>query len=128
MPIYDYVCGEGHINTLRRGYNDGEIECPNCRGLAVRVPVYYDQYIFGDTCAKNQRHAEVPRDNKRFDVSLFREAGAELEYEHNKAEEIAGTKLASRNLWGEAKKRAAAIRAGVLSPTQAQTRFKHRSN
>ena len=128
MPFYEYACENEHVNLLRRGYDDEAINCPDCGLPAVRLSVYHDQYIFGETCAKNQRRAEVPRDEKRVDLSLFQEAGAELEYEHKKMESIAGRPLASKSLWSEAKKRAAAIRAGKAPPVQAQTRFKHRSN
>ena len=128
LPVYDYVCAEGHVHELRRGYDEEQIACPECDNPAVRTGVYADQYIFGDTCAKNQRRAEVPRDEKRYDVSLFQEAGAELEYAHTKAEESAGKELPRRNLYTEAIKRAKAAQSGKIPTTQSQTRFKHRSN
>lgn len=73
---------------------------------------------------KNGRRSEVPRDEKRYDVSLFQEASAECDYAHKQAEEIAQKKLPSLNLWGKAKKRAAAVRAGKAPPPKDTCRIK----
>uniref|UniRef100_A0A6H1ZRD0 Uncharacterized protein n=1 Tax=viral metagenome TaxID=1070528 RepID=A0A6H1ZRD0_9ZZZZ len=127
-PVYDFVCAGGHVNELRKGYDDEVIACPECEQPAVRTGVYLDQYIFGDTCARNQRRAEVPRDEKRYDVTLMQEAGAEIEYAHAKAEEYAQKSLPRPNLYAEAIKRAKAVLAGQAPRRAAETRFKHRTN
>ena len=125
MPIYDYECVNGHLCELRRGYDDVGIDCPVCGAAATRENSVYDQYIFTETGMKSGRRVDTPRDEKRYDVSLFREACAEVAYSHDKAEQLAQRKLPKRNLWGEAKKKAADIMAGKAPPVKAESRFKH---
>lgn len=84
MPIYDYICTEGHVSELRRGYDEDILECPVCGHLAVRSPINESQSIITDTGAKVSRRADVPSDEvylkPRFD--LYREAAQELEYKY----------------------------------------------
>ena len=127
MPIYDFSCEDGHLVESRQGYDVTKISCPICNRSASRLFTPEGQSFNGDlptgACGNG---STIPRDEKRYDVTLFQEAGAEREYAHNKAEESAQKKLPSRNLWGEAKKRADRIIKGKEPPVRAQTRFKSR--
>jgi len=82
MPLYDYVCTEGHVVELRRAYDDDVIECPTCGHLAVRNPINQSQSVITETGAKNGRRAITPSDqvNLKPSYDLYREAAQELEY------------------------------------------------
>jgi len=122
LPKYDYLCKSGHLTERINGYDVDTIECPVCGEEAKRQSVYAFT-PFTETGVKVGRLGPVPREEKRYDVSLFQEASEERDYNHKKAEEAAGRPLKSKNLWGEAKKQANAILAGKAPPRQAQTRF-----
>lgn len=110
MPVYDYVCAEGHIIESRRSsYDEAVIDCPveNCGVPAARVAGYDSQYLITETGAGNHRKVrDVPYDQKRYMLSIFQEACEEREYEHKKLEESVGRVLPHKNLWKEAKQKA----------------------
>lgn len=57
MPTYDYICGKGHHTEERQGFGVETISCPICGRKAVRVPVYAEQFIIGETVAKGVARA-----------------------------------------------------------------------
>ena len=127
MPIYDYQCENGHLIESRQGFDVTKIDCPICEAPAYRLFTAQGQTFTGTPTGAYSTNANIPRDERRYDVTLFQEACAEREYAHNKAEEAAQRKLPSKNLWHEAKKKANRILAGKEPPIQSQTRFKSRS-
>ncbi len=114
MPTYNFLCGSGHVTEQRRGFDTTSAPCLCCGELAMRQFSATGQYIIGDTVANGK--AVVPKDERRYDLKLFQEAGAMLEHEHKKAEEIAQRPLKSDNLWQRGKRKADAIRAGTAPP------------
>ena len=123
MPTYDFICPEGHVEEKICGYDVDTVICPMCGCKSIRQSVYLFTPVT-ETGVKIGRLSMTPRDEKRYDVTLFQEACAEREYAHTKSEEIAQRKLPSENLWGKAKKKANQILTGKEPPTKAQTRFK----
>jgi hypothetical protein len=94
------------------------VPCPLCGKPAQRESVYYDQYIFGETCAKNQR--KTPQD--RVNLSNYMEASQEVAYHYDKFEKETGEPVPRPDLWNKAKKRAKILeKAGVTA-----TEFKKR--
>ena len=125
MPIYVFECVEGHLIESRQPFGVECVECPVCHASARKVFTAEGQSFNGDLPTNACRCATaLPRDEKRYDVSLFQEACAERDYAHNKAEESAQRKLPSKNLWGEAKKKANRILAGQEAPVKAQSRLR----
>lgn len=124
MPIYDFCCENGHLIERREGYETTIIPCPLCGAPAHREAVYFSQSIVTETGVKIGRKTEVPRDERRYDLSLFQEASAELDYAHQQAEEIAQRKLTSENLWTKAKKKANAVLKGEIPPPKDTCRIK----
>ena len=45
MPVYEYVCDNGHETEQQGGYEDNDIECPNCRKSAKRRACYRSQGV-----------------------------------------------------------------------------------
>ena len=110
-PIYDYRCCEGHLTESRQGYGVDAIPCPTCGQEAPRVPVYLQNHV-GD-------RAGVPLDQRRYDLSLFREATEERAWEHGRAEERAQRPLPESegpSLWKGALSRAQEVKAGKAPP------------
>ena len=116
MPIFDYVCAKGcFMESIRAGYDDEIIDCPECGNPAARVAVNANQFVITETGAKDCRKVpfdQVPRDEKKINLSLFQEACAERDYGHRKMEEHAQRTLPARSLWREAKAKANAILQG----------------
>lgn len=52
MPLYDYVCENGHRTERRADYHLEYIDCPECEAAARRVATYRSQYIIGETVRK----------------------------------------------------------------------------
>uniref|UniRef100_A0A6M3LJZ6 Uncharacterized protein n=1 Tax=viral metagenome TaxID=1070528 RepID=A0A6M3LJZ6_9ZZZZ len=125
MPRYDYLCPEGHCVERTNSYDVSTIPCPICNKQAIRQSVYLFTPVT-ETGVKVSRLNPTPRNEKRYDVTLFQEACAEREYSHKKAEESVQHALPSENLWQTAKKRADAILKGDAPPVKAQTRFKEK--
>lgn len=106
------------MTERREGYGCEVIPCPLCGEDAHRDCVAYigSQCLITETGAKNSRRAEVPRDEKRYDLGLFQEACMERDHDHKRAEEIAQKPLPSENLWAKAKKRADKVKRGLAPP------------
>lgn len=117
MPIYDYTCTSGHTSESRQGYNIAKIPCPLCGETAYRESIYVP-FIITETGVGAR--AQVPYDEKRYNISLFQEACAEREYAHKKAEGVMQRELEPENLWARAKRKADAIRAGKAPPLKPQ--------
>jgi putative FmdB family regulatory protein len=95
MPLYDYICSQGHVLELRRSYDEDVITCPECGHIAMRNPINLDQSIITETGSKEGRRAEVPLNemNKRNSFKLYREAAQELEYKYGKLSEAEGREI-----------------------------------
>ena len=128
MPVYDYFCEKNkHLIEKRVPYDTEGIECPICGEKAVRLFTAQGQTFTGDLpTGAYCSGAPTPRDEKRYDVSLFQEACAERAHAHDKQEQQVGKSLPADNLWGEAKARANRIIKGQEAPVTSQTRFKSR--
>ena len=59
MPVYDFLCENGHKTEVRAGLEVTALACPTCGYDARRLSVYESQYINGETVAKG-----VPRASK----------------------------------------------------------------
>ncbi len=117
-PLYDFTCENNHTIEARKDYGTPSIPCPECGLTAIRVEVYRDQYIFGETCAKNQRRAEVPREERRLDkdYKLFQEASAEVDYHAKREEYQTGQEPPNPKMWQRAKRKARNIKMGIEAP------------
>lgn len=114
MPLYDYVCAEGHEREARRGYDDEVIVCPEsgCGELAVRSAIYESQHVITETGAKSFRRADVPRDERYLkpQYDLYREAAQEVDYSYGKIEASTGREVKT-NFFKEGLARARALKA-----------------
>ena len=120
-PIYDFCCPEGHTTEQRAGIEIDKIPCPTCGLPAKREAVYRDQCIFGETVAKHQRRAEIPRDERRYgkEFGLFQEAAHEINYVAHKMEESTGQPVKLPNYFKRGLRKAKRIKAGRESPLEA---------
>ena len=116
MPIYDYECRNGHLVEARRGYADDAIPCPLCGDQALRQAVYVSQSLVTETGVRSGRRNPVPRDERRYDLSLFKEATAERDYAYSKVENETGQPVPAPSLWREAKQRATTVTTGAAPP------------
>jgi len=111
MPTYDYECPNGHTTERRAERSLEYINCPECEAEARRVPIYYSQYISGETVAKGSsratREGNIKDKHGRTRVSVFQEASAEIDYRHQKAENEVGHELPHPDLYKRALRRAA---------------------
>lgn len=92
MPLYDFVCTEGHIVELQCGYDEDIIKCPTCGHMAVRNSIYQNQSIITETGSKFGRRAITPPDqvNLKPAFDLYREAAQEIEYKYEKLSQAEG--------------------------------------
>ncbi len=115
MPLYDYVCSQGHTTEMRAGYDCIAIACPVCGELAHKQSFYPGVCIVTETGAgsgygrTNAIGTETKDKHGRTRLSLVTEAMAERDHNHRKAEEIAQKPLPSKDLWALAKQRARTI-------------------
>ena len=116
MPIYDYLCGGGHRIEARRGYETTQIPCTLCGEAAQREAIYFSQSLATETGVRSGRRNPIPRDERRYDLSLFREASAEREDAYARAELETGKSLSGPSLWRNAVQRSREIRSGVSAP------------
>ena len=118
MPLYDFVCAEGHEREARRGYEEGVIICPEpgCGEIAVRSPIYESQYLVTETGAKQHRRADVPRDERYLKPKddLFREAAQEVDYGYSRVEASTGREVRTR-FFQQGLARARALRANGVT-------------
>ena len=103
MPLYSFRCPQGHEREhLVREYLPDATIC-ECGEVALR------QLSLG---AARLGLAETPRDEKRINLSLFREATEEREYAYGKVERETGISIPGVNLWKQAKRQAKEVLAG----------------
>jgi len=120
MPTYDYVCVNGHVCELRRGYNDEVISCPECGNVSIRSAIYYDQSIVTETGMKQK--AKVPFEERYLkpEYELFREAASEADYQCKRLEDTMGYDRSRGQsidppLWKEARRKATRLHAAGVS-------------
>ena len=98
MPRYDYRCAEGHVNELRRGYEDDIADCPDCLNPAVRAPFSQDQYLVTETGMKMGRRGVVPPDQVNLKPVYTRFQDASHELDHRSREGDANPRLWKRGV------------------------------
>lgn len=118
MALYDFKCPEGHVIEKRTSIDTDVVSCPTCGLPAVREAVYRDQSIFGETVAKSQRRAEVPRGERRYGkkFELFQEASQEIAYAAIKVEQETGQVVKTPNYYKQGLRKANRIKAGLEAP------------
>lgn len=104
MPLYDFECRVGHVTEVKAGYDVTHLPCPTCGREALRLAVYREQYISGETVPKGNatREGNIKDKHGRTRLSVFQEASQEIDYAHTKAENEAGRELPSPNLYKKA--------------------------
>lgn len=75
MPIFDFICGCGEVTEARVGRGVNTLPCSGCRQTAKRSAVY--QVVIGAT-------------EKKYRVSDFQEASAELDHAASQIEQREG--------------------------------------
>ena len=124
MPVYDFICAEGHVAELRRSYDDDVTACPQCGDVAVRNPINPSVGLVMETGPVLSRRAAVPRDERYLkpQYDIYREAAAEVDHVYTRAEESQGHALNPR-LWERGKQQAMALKArGVTAEEFAKRR------
>jgi len=110
MPTYDYCCDCSVVTEARRGIDVKSIPCPVCGADATRRP-FHRVFI---ACEGLPTRAGIMAHERRYKVSEFQEASADIAYEHEKAERCEGRKLPQPNLYKAAKRRAKKLmKAGI---------------
>ena len=92
MPLYDYLCNQGHVTEKLVGGRVETIPCPLCGQDARRSEVCRVSYVI-----KNQSE----RIGKKYD--RFKEASAEIDYTCKKFESETNAKVPDLGLWQKAK-------------------------
>ncbi len=91
MPVYDFVCGQGHTHEERRGYEVSSVPCASCGATAQRVAVYAYQSTITETGGGSYpRLPNAKTANGKYLVSDFQEASAEIDYAAGKIEKREG--------------------------------------
>ena len=119
MPIYAFRCSCGNCFDQRVAYGETSVCCPLCALPAVKESVY--RLNFGG-------FAETPRDQRTYHQEFkdFTEAGAELEYKHQRLEEAVGATVPTPRLATIAKTQAKELRRkGVKNSEDWKQRLKH---
>jgi len=119
MPLYTFYCVCGWKGDVRTSYGTNSVPCPSCAATTAKESVYRLNYA-GFT--------ETPIDQLTYHQEFkdFREAGAELEYQHSRMEEAAGKELPTPPLARMAKARARELmKKGVKSSEDLKARLKH---
>ncbi len=106
MPRYDFRCPQGCVTEVVTPMAVSRIKCA-CGTMAVRLAVYAEQTIIGDTVAKPRLGSRAKDKNGRWDLGIFQEASAEVAY----AEDKAGVK--GPNLYQAGKQRARELGANI---------------
>ncbi|MCR4339637.1 MAG: hypothetical protein NUW01_07095 [Gemmatimonadaceae bacterium] len=119
MPTYTFSCSCGWQGDKRAGLEDYVLPCPACQAPASRASVYSINFAgFTSTPLDQRTYHQEYKD--------FRDAGAELEYKHQRLEEAVGHSLPTPPLARMAKARAQELIAkGVTSSEDYQSRLKH---
>ena len=119
MPTYTFTCECGWQGDRRVHYETTGVPCPSCVATAGKQSVYAIR--FGG-------FAETPRDQRTYHQEFkdFTEAGAELEYKHQRLEEAVGATVPTPRLASIAKTQAKELRRkGVKSSEDWKQRLKH---
>lgn len=107
MPFYDFICAKcGEVTEARRGVEIRTIPCPACGDKAIR-----DLPRNIGLSGLPTRGGTVER---RYNVSEFQEASADIAYEHEKAERREGRKLRQPSLYKASKARAKKLMAAGI--------------
>ena len=119
MPTYTFQCSCGWQADQRVSYTESSVPCPSCGLTAGKETVY--RLNFGG-------FAETPRDQRTYHQEFkdFTEAGAELEYKHQRLEEAVGATVPTPHLATIAKTQAKELRRkGVKNSEDWKQRLKH---
>ena len=119
MPTYTFSCACGWRGDRRASYGATSVPCPSCGLTAGKESVYRISFV---------GFASTPRDQRTYytEFANFQEAGAELEYKHQRLEEAAGKELPTPPLASIAKTQARELmRKGVKSSEDWKERQKH---
>lgn len=118
MPLYEYECEQGHVTETIQSRKVTEINCA-CGLLAERRSFYATAMSMG----KDADWSSVVRDNgfprppvseRRVSMRHFNEATEQLEYEHQRTEEMVGRALPPPPLARMGKAKAnRAMKAGI---------------
>ena len=91
MPLYSYTCKAGHSqDALGAVGSPSSRLCPEC-GLNAERDSIYQMHTIGE--------ANVPNDQKEVSLKDYKEATAELEYNHNKLQDKVGAEIAPPPIW-----------------------------
>ncbi len=100
MPVYDYVCGQGHTHEERRGYEVSSVPCASCGKPAQRAAVYQYQSTITEMCGHSYpRLPNAKSANGKYHVSDFKEAAAEFDYSVSRVEEREGVPVQTPSLY-----------------------------
>jgi hypothetical protein len=119
LPTYTFSCVCGWQGEQRTSFTTNGVCCPSCAATATKESVYRISF---------KGFTPTPRDERTYHQEFkdFREAGAELEYNHSRMEEAAGATLSKPPLGRIAKADAKALmKAGVTSSEDWKSRKKH---
>ena len=100
MPVYNWLCGAGHV-TEARAARDTELRSCPCGLPAARQSVY---------AIGVSGFARTPIDQRLVKIGAFQEASAELEYEHSRQTNVDGSERPTPPLWQAAKAEAKRLR------------------
>lgn len=107
MPIYYFECSQGHRSEELCAVGT-EVGVCECGSVADRVASFGAGIIIN--------HAQIPADQQRYNLSLFREATEERDYMHRRESEHAQVELPVGNLWKKAVRQAALVKRGLAPP------------
>ena len=93
MPLYSFICSEGH-STERLAPRETELIFCSCGQPAARESVY---------AIGVSGFARTPIDQRPIKLRAFQEASAELEYNHSRRTNVDGSPSKEPSLWKAAK-------------------------
>lgn len=73
MPLYDYLCPQGHLTERRAGYEDSSISC-DCGAVARRQAVYLEQSTITETGAVAGARDRSRRDHMGEKLNMLRKS------------------------------------------------------
>lgn len=73
MPLYDFLCPNGHVTELRAGYDDAAISC-ECGAVAQRQAVYLEQSTITETGAVAGARDRSRRDHMGEKLNMLRKS------------------------------------------------------
>jgi hypothetical protein len=94
MPIYDYVCDNGHITERRAPLSLEYINCPECEAAARRAACYREQHLVGLETGPRYfpqatKDGDIKNKHGQYRVGLWNENMAEVKRSRDKAGEAA---------------------------------------